>query len=107
MTKARRYDTVLLLEAVGCLPKGAKGAVVEVYTSPYEAYDIEIVSEEGKTEGLAEAVRPDQIQVLSLKPESVRLTSVRIADGGARAEVSFSDGTEVTVGAEDLYARRD
>src|SRR5258707_1068978 len=106
MTKARRNDTVQLLEEIGRIPKGAKGAVVEVYTTPYEAYDIEIVTDAGKTEGLAEAVRPQQIQVISAKPESVRLTSVRIADDGARADVSFSDGTEVTVEAEELYARK-
>jgi hypothetical protein len=29
-----------------------------------------------------------------------------IAEGRARAEVSFSDGTQVTVRAEDLYARK-
>jgi Domain of unknown function (DUF4926) len=106
MTKARLYDTVLLLEDIGSIPKGAKGAVVEVYTTPYEAYDIEVVTDAGSTEGLAEAVRPQQIQVIGAKPESVRLTSVRIADDGSRADVSFSDGTEVSVEAVELYARK-
>jgi hypothetical protein len=106
MTKAKRYDTVVLLEKIGGLPKGAKGAVVEVYTTPYEAYDIEVVTDEGKTEGLAEAVRPHQFQVVTTTPASARLTSIRIADDGARADVSFSDGTQVTVRAEDLYARK-
>ena len=58
MTKARRYDTVVLQEPIGAFQKGDKGAVVEVSAPPYEAYDIEIVTAEGKTKGLAEAVRP-------------------------------------------------
>jgi hypothetical protein len=103
---AKRYDTVVLLEEIGCIPKGAKGAVVEVYTKPYEAYDIEILTDEGKTLGLAEAVRPEQIQVVTAAPADVRLTDIRIADEGARAEVSFSDGTQVTVRAEELYAKK-
>jgi hypothetical protein len=49
MTKANRYDTVVLLESIGVFQKGEKGAVVEVYTTPYEAYDIEIVTDKGKT----------------------------------------------------------
>ena len=54
MTKAKRYDTVVLLESIGRFQKGEKGAVVEVYTTPYEAYDIEIVTDEGQTKGLSE-----------------------------------------------------
>jgi hypothetical protein len=45
MTKAKRYDTVVLLEAINGFQKGEKGAAVEVYTTPYEAYDIEIVTD--------------------------------------------------------------
>jgi hypothetical protein len=104
--KAKRYDTVVLLEGIGGIQKGSKGAVVEVYTTPYEAYDIEIVTDEGKTEGLAEGVRPQQIQVVTAAPASVRLTSIHIADDGAHADVSFSDGTQMTVRAEELYARK-
>jgi hypothetical protein len=63
MPKAQRYDTVVLLEPVGAFQKGEKGAVVEVYTTPYEAYDIEVVTDEGQTKGLAEGVRPEQIEV--------------------------------------------
>ena len=35
MTKANRYDTVVLLEPIGVFQKGEKGAVIEVYTTPY------------------------------------------------------------------------
>jgi hypothetical protein len=63
MTKAKRYETVRLREAVGDFPAGQVGAVVEVYTSPYEAYDVEIVDDDGYTRGLLEAVRPEQIEV--------------------------------------------
>jgi hypothetical protein len=71
MAKAKRYDTVILREAIGPFQKGEKGAVVEVYSTPYEAYDIEIATDEGKTRGLAEAVRPDQIEVIAT-PVDVR-----------------------------------
>lgn len=64
MTKAKHYDTVVLVETIGVFQKGEKGAVVEVYTTPYEAYDIEIVTDEGKTKGLAEAVRPQQVNIV-------------------------------------------
>jgi outer membrane lipoprotein SlyB len=63
MTKAKRYDTVVLLEPIGAFQKGDQGAVVEVYIMPYEAYDIEIVTDEGQTLGLVEGVRPEQIEV--------------------------------------------
>ena len=66
MAKVKQYDTVVLLEAIDPFQKGEKGAVVEVYSTPYEAYDLEIVTDEGKTKGLVEAVRPEQIEVVAL-----------------------------------------
>jgi hypothetical protein len=101
MTKAKRYDTVVFLEPIGKFHKGEKGAVVEVYTTPYEAYDIEIVTDEGKTKGIAEGVRPEHIEV----SPRVLFASIRVEAEGARAAVRFSDGTEVTVSAEELYAQ--
>jgi len=59
--KVMRYQTVVLRQAIGCFPKGECGAIVEVYTSPFVAYDIEIVDDDGRTKGLIEAVRPEQI----------------------------------------------
>lgn len=102
MPKAKRYDTVVLLEPIGSFQRGEKGAVVEVYTTPYEAYDIEIVTDEGRTKGLAEGVRPEQIDM----PAKVCFSSIRLEADGTRAAVRFSDGTEVTVSAEELYARK-
>ena len=63
MTRAKRYQTVRLREAVGQFGAGQVGAVVEVYTSPYEAYDVEMVGDDGHTAGLLEGVRPEQIDV--------------------------------------------
>ena len=60
MPKAKCYDTVVLLEPIGAFQKGEQGAVVEVYIMPYEAYDIEIVTDEGQTLDLVEGVRPEQ-----------------------------------------------
>jgi Domain of unknown function (DUF4926) len=102
MTKAKRYDTVVLLQPIGAFQKGEQGAVVEVYIMPYEAYDIEIVTDEGQTLGLVEGVRPEQIEV----PARVRFTSISLEANGTRAAVRFSDGTEVTVRAEDLHERK-
>jgi hypothetical protein len=107
MTKAIRYDTVVLLEDIGGFQKGTKGVVVEVYTTPYEAYDVEVVTDGGQTRGVIEAVRPQEVQVVPSLPVDVRFTSIRIEDGGARAAVSFSDGTRVTVNAEELYTRKE
>ncbi len=64
MPKAKPYDTVVLRENIGAFRKGEKGAVVEVYSTPYEAYDIEIVTDEGKTKGFLEGIRPEQIELL-------------------------------------------
>src|SRR5713226_4221809 len=105
MTKAKRYDTVVLLEDIGGFQKGVKGAVVEVYTAPYEAYDVEIGTDEGTTRGIAEGVRPQEVQVVPSGRAGVRFASIRIEDDGARAAISFSDGSRVTVNAEEMYTR--
>ena len=68
MTRANRYATVVLLEAINGFRKGEKGAAVEIYTAPYEAYDIEIITDEGKTKGLVEAARSEQIEVVPAIP---------------------------------------
>jgi hypothetical protein len=64
--KINRYDTVKLREPIGAFQKGEKGAVVEVYTRPYEGYDIEIITDEGKTIGLLEGVRPQQVELIAV-----------------------------------------
>jgi hypothetical protein len=71
--KIKRYDTVELLEPIGAFQKGEKGAIVEVYTRPYEAYDIEIITDEGKTIGLLEGVRPQQFERLAGEDEHIRI----------------------------------
>jgi len=101
MTKAHQFDTVILRESIGTFHKGEKGAVVEVYTIPYEAYDIEIVTDEGMTKGLLEGIRPEQIEKLS----HIRFMSIHIEADGSRASVRFSDGSEVIVQADELYDR--
>lgn len=73
MSKAKRYDKVVLLESVGDFPKGAWGAIVEVYTKPYEAYDIEIMTADGKTIGLADALLPEQFEVVKSGKTKVHL----------------------------------
>ena len=102
MAKTKRYDAVVLLETINGFRKGEKGAVVEVYTTPYEAYDIEIVTDEGITKGLIEAVLPEQIEVVT----DVRFSSIHIEDDGSSAAILFSDNTQVKVKAEELYTKK-
>ncbi len=92
----------MLLEAINGFQKGEKGAAVEVYTTPYEAYDIEIVTDEGTTKGLIEAVLPEQIEVVT----DVRFSSIHIEDDGSSAAILFSDNTQVKVKAEELYTKK-
>ena len=99
MTKVNQYETVVLRESIGSFQKGEKGAVVEIYTTPYEAYDIEIVTDKGTTKGLLEGIRPDQIE----SPSSIRFESIEVESDGSRACVRFSDGSEIIVQADQLY----
>ena len=79
MTKVNQYETVVLREAIGAFQPGDKGAVIEVYTTPYEAYDIEIVTDEGITQGRLEGIRPEQIEKLA----PVRFASIHVEADGA------------------------
>jgi len=48
------YDTVIVLNnylSEGVL-KGESGAIVEVYTKPHEAYEVEFLDEQGKTKAI-------------------------------------------------------
>lgn len=107
MTEVQRYDTVVLVEPINGVQQGDKGAVVEVYTFPYEAYDIEIITDDGITKGLVEAVRREQFKLLAETVESkIRFKTILLKNDGATAAVRFSDGTEVTVRADELYAAK-
>ncbi|GEM_PF-874371 len=61
MTQIKLYDTVVLLETIDSFPRGTKGAVIEIYTQPQQAFDIEIVLDSGQTVGILESVQPNQI----------------------------------------------
>jgi hypothetical protein len=100
-----KYQTVRLLESIGSFKKGEIGAVVEAYTTPYPAYDIEIITDEGITKGLVEAVRPEQIEwVANPHPQ---MTAISLTPDGTKANIRFADGTEIILTAADLYARAD
>jgi len=69
-TKAQPFDCVMLVENLTLhasdtklIRHGSRGAIVEAYTEPFEAYDIEFVDESGNIIGLASAVRPEQFEV--------------------------------------------
>jgi hypothetical protein len=61
-----------------------------------------MVTDAGKTKGLAEGVRPEQIEV----PPQVRFASIRVEAEGTQAVVQFSDGTEGFLGAITPGVRR-
>lgn len=68
--KAHILDIVELLEdlpeyGVKC---GERGAVVEVFDSPEEAYMVEFVDESGTSSRIADWVKPEQIRNVSLQP---------------------------------------
>ena len=64
MTKANRLDVVELVDPVGGFPQGRLGTVVEAYSAPREAYDVELVDGRGRTAALLEGLAPEQIQVV-------------------------------------------
>ncbi len=107
MPKAKQYDGVVLLESVGEFSKGSWGAVVEVYTTPYEAYDIEIMTDEGRTIGLADAVLPEQFELKKgdSPPSAVRFQSIQLEEDGSNAVILFSNGIQITVSAEQLQTK--
>lgn len=60
--KFAMYDTVIVLNNYlneGVL-KGESGAIVEVYTQPYEAYEVEFLDEEGKTKAIL-VLQPNEL----------------------------------------------
>lgn len=73
--------------------------------NPFEAYDIEIVTDDGTTKGLAESVRPEQIAVLSHSLDDLHFETIDLEENRTRAKILFSDGTELIVSAEELYER--
>ncbi len=118
MPKAKRYDRVVLLESVGDFPQNAWGAIVEVYTTPYEAYDIEIMTDDGRTMGLADAVLPEQFEVekndsifsaltapRTARQAGVRFQFIQIGEDRSHAVILFSNGVQVTVSADELYTK--
>jgi len=69
MTEARKAQLLDVVEMVEDLPeygvkRGEKGAVIEVFDNPEEAYMIEFVDESGTSSRIADVVRPNQIRML-------------------------------------------
>ncbi|HET9530878.1 MAG TPA: DUF4926 domain-containing protein [Blastocatellia bacterium] len=70
--KAQLLDLVELLEDLPehGVKKGDRGAVVEVFDHPEEAYMIEFVDETGTSPRIADWVKPEQIRNVSLQHDS-------------------------------------
>ena len=103
MTKAKRYETVILTEAISGHSPGAKGAVIEVYTNPFEAYDIEIVDDYGHTKGLLEGILPEQITLMDTSKPT--FAAIDLTTNRSHLKIKFSDGRQVTVSAEELHPK--
>jgi hypothetical protein len=70
--KAHLLDVVELLEDLPeyDVKKGERGAVVEVFDDPEEAYMVEFVDESGTSSRIADWVKPDQIRTVSLRQDT-------------------------------------
>ena len=66
---------------------------------------VEVVGDDGRTKGLLEAVRPEQMEVVASAGTGVRFTDIRVEKNGACAAVRFSDGKELHLSAEELHAQ--
>ena len=72
------------------LQKGGIGAIVEVYSNPYEAYEVEFCDTKGKT-----------IALLTLKPEQLMLiTNRQGAKGNPAMRLTKSTKTNAQTGNE-------
>jgi hypothetical protein len=65
--KVTSFELLQVVELIDDFPskgvtRGMRGAIVEKFETPSEAYDIEIVSADGATEVLLASVRPNQIR---------------------------------------------
>ena len=62
--KAHLLDVVEVLEDLPKynVKKGERGAVVEVFYEPEEAYMVEFVDESGRSSRIADWVKPEQIK---------------------------------------------
>jgi hypothetical protein len=70
--KAHLLDVVELLEDLPeyGVKRGERGAVVEVFDNPEEAYMVEFVDETGTSSRIADWVKPDQIRTVSLRQDT-------------------------------------
>lgn len=58
------YDTVIVLNnylSEGVI-RGELGAIVEIYTEPHEAYEVEFLDEEGNTKALL-VLQPNELSM--------------------------------------------
>jgi hypothetical protein len=71
MPRFELNQTVMLAEALKVygLPKGRLGAIVECFTQPSEAYEVEFVDDTGR-DSIQLTLRPDQLDAYpALAPE--------------------------------------
>lgn len=68
------------------LQKGDIGAIVEVYSNPYEAYEVEFCDTKGKT-----------IALLTLKPEQLMLITNR---QGAKGDLAMKFAKKINASEE-------
>ena len=101
-TKAKQYGYSRIVGSHQRLSDGRRGQRWKSIRHPTKLTTIEIITNEGITKGLIEAVLPEQIEVVT----DVRFSSIHIEDDGSSAAILFSDNTQVKVKAEELYTKK-
>ena len=81
MLDTKKFQELELVELLEDLPeydlkKGEIGVVVEVFDTPSEAYDLEIVDESGRSSRFAYSVRPNQIKASEKRKRKANLLDV-------------------------------
>jgi hypothetical protein len=67
--KLTSFELLQVVELMSDFPsegiaRGTRGTIVEKFDTPGEAYDVEIVSDDGTTEILLPSVRPNQLRLV-------------------------------------------
>lgn len=74
--KAKELDIVELTEDVKGASKGQRATVIVAFTSPSEAYDLEIVNEDNGDGEILYSILPEQIEVVDNRMPLGELLSI-------------------------------
>ena len=89
--ETKKFEELQLVELLEDLPefglvRGEIGVVVEVLDTPSEAYDLEFVSESGRSSKFAYSIRPTQIRSAEYTAKEFFERGIDLANNGRHAE---------------------